>query len=243
MKMLNEPRQPGSPMSVSRHGHDGDLAVLTRTNHDMRSPLSVILGVFELLEDVESLSPGERRYVGLGMKAAEDLLGLADALRLYSALQRNLVSLQPIPLDLLAAARDHLEPACGTKGFRTVTSRAGNMPVMADEGYLKLALASLTRHLTAHLLDAVPPKSDLTLGQSPDHPHHVTLHLRAGGNHGTAVKPSEEGPREEPDAEYDEVGTLNALRLIEMMGGRVTMSRRQETLLTITLPAAERADA
>jgi signal transduction histidine kinase len=55
MKPDGKTRRTGTPSGAGRHARGPHLAALTRINHDLRSPLSVILGVLELLEASTSL--------------------------------------------------------------------------------------------------------------------------------------------------------------------------------------------
>jgi len=242
MKTLNTPPQTGMPASAHRPPRQQDLAVLTRANHDIRSPLSVILGVFELLEDAGSLSDGERRYLRLGMKAADELLALADGLRLYSALERSLVTLDATPVDLGAMAREQLEPALGARGFSIEPAAAAGAGVRAlgDAGYLKVALTGLAGHLAANLPDQQEPfRPAMTVLERLDEQGRVALQVAP---HGAAVIDEAEAaiPTASESLQHDELAVLNGVRLIELMGGSVSITPRGPSLV-ITLPAAERA--
>ncbi len=229
-------------MSAVRHGHPEELAVLTRANHDMRSPLSVIMGVFELLEDTERLSESERRYLALGTKAAEELLRLADALRLYSAVGRNLMTLEALPVDLTATARDRLRAAVAEKPFTVSTADAEPAPLaIADPAYLDVAFAGLARHLTAHLPDPDPGTRQLIgLHTWVDDQNRVTVRV-ALENGGTV--PDRAAPATEPAMSgQDDLDVINGIRLIELMGGAVVLGTAP-LLMSVTLPASAQSTA
>lgn len=226
------------PVSAERHSSQQELAVLTRANHDMRSPLSVILGVFELLEDAASLTDSERRYLQLGMQAAGELLNLADGLRLYSAMERNLVTLDATPVNLWEMASEQLTLALGARGVDVPMAkpiRAG-VPALGDEGYLKIALANLARHLVSNVrkTDGLQPIA-IAVVECIDDEGRVALEV-APEDRDTSADTADAAEPDESD--QDELAVVNGVRLIELMGGSVSLASR-EPCLSITLPAAE----
>lgn len=222
------------PMSAAQHGSRQDLAVLTRANHDMRSPLSVILGVFELLEDSAGLTGNERRYVHLGARAAEDLLSLADSMRLYSAMERNLVTLDSSPVNAAALLVELSESILGRKDIDVRPQPAdGFVRALADFGYLKVALTHLLDHLAAHLPDDSMEGAVFEVCQRTDDDGRVTLQLMPGDDLPAVPAGKDAGD----PATSDELGVLNGIRLIEMMGGAAALDTRTGEL-TVTLPAA-----
>jgi signal transduction histidine kinase len=227
-------------VSADRHGSLQELAVLSRVNHDMRSPLSVILGVFELLDDdASSLRDNERRYLKLGMKAADELLNLADALRLYSAMQRDQVTLDSTTVDLGALAREQLQAALGPKGvsIEAAVGPASEVRALGDEGYLRVALSNLARYLATHLQEPdQPARAEIAVRQGIDERGSVALHVAPKGCEVSYDIGASEA------AEHDDLAVLNSLRLIELMGGSARVEPSGPVLL-ITLPAAEPASA
>ena len=237
MTTRHDPQQPETSKSADRHT-DQNLAVLTRANHDMRSPLSVVLGVFELLDGTSNLSDSERRYLQLGIRAAEELLALADGLRLYSAMERQLLNLEATRVNLAELARARLERAFGADGVSVQpasTPAPADARVLADEGYLDVAL----EHLIGHLADRLPESdhsapSVISLQHCLDDEDRVMLqmalvecrqplgHLNCTPSEGLAV---------------DDVNVLNAVRLIETMGGVAEVPADQPRI-SIALPAA-----
>lgn len=240
MPTLNRPQQARAPLSADRHHDKQDLAVLTRVNHDMRSPLSVILGVFELMEDSSRLSDSERRYLKLGTKAADELLTLADAMRLYSAMERNLVTVDAIPVELGALVTGQIESTLEAKGVSigVAPSVDAGAPALGDPGYLSLALSSLVRHLTAHLPEVGRGSHPaLEICQELDEQGRTRVRISSLSSSAAAATPSESTPAEE-----DDLGVLNAVRLIEMMGGSVLLGAGNASL-EISLPTARTSAA
>jgi signal transduction histidine kinase len=214
-----------------------DLAILNRMNHDMRSPLSVILGVFDLLEDTASLSVSERRYMALGVSAAEELRDIADAIRLHTALEHDVLRLDTINLDLLNVTREPLRELLAAKdvGVENASSPDKAAMVCADEHYLQLAVAGLARYFAANL-----PESDhrttlfLAVHHSSDN---VTLVL--DGNGDAPDRLTAESTRLHPA--HVALSALNGIRLVASMDGRAIVEPARR-LLQITLPAAASVD-
>ncbi|MAT85254.1 MAG: hypothetical protein CMQ43_06610 [Gammaproteobacteria bacterium] len=211
----DEPTAGRPPARAPRHEGSRDLAMLTRANHEMRSPLSVILGVFELLENSPGLAPAEAPFVELGHDAALDLLAQADALRLYSALQRDLITLEPEPVEVAPLARDHLEAACAGLDVDIDPSTGDNVRAHCDSGYLGVVLTALCRQLS------------LGLPSRAARPHLVVEAHRDGDR--AAVVEVRRADAEAPAAQAAEpAGDLavtldNAYRLVALMGGSILL--------------------
>lgn len=234
--MLSKHHSPGGPMGAARHAApDTELAVLSRTNHDMRSPLSVILGVFELLEESTSLDAGERRYLTLGNEAAESLLQLAEALRLHTSLERGQVALTAAPLDLPALTRQALDVAFAAKGaaitLRPVAT-AESSQALGDVDHLRPALTALARHMLSQAGESAALRLNLHVLHSGDQV--VVQVLPAAGS--PSALPAEPPPEDMQPGSTD-LQTINAVRLIDLMGGNVNVDPAGGRL-TISLPAA-----
>ena len=233
---LDRRKTARAPVSAGRHAPTEDLAVLTRANHDMRSPLSVMLGVLELLEDSASLNDGERRYLKFGRDAATDLLSQADALRLYSALRRELVTPEAGATDLHGLAREQLTRALAGRDV-TLDCRDGEHPAAAcDAGYLDVALAALCRHIASHL--PVPDDGvELVLRVDTFLGRQGTTVLQIHGLDHAEGHPADVVRTTMPNPGEQSVAVVNALRLIELMGGSVALDV-ELAYLRLSLPHA-----
>jgi len=235
MKTLHRGEAPRAPVSAGRHPADEDLAVLTRANHDMRSPLSVLLGVLELLEDSPGLNDGERRYLKFGRDAASDLLGQADALRLYSALRRELVAPDAGSADLHGLAREQLTRALAGRDV-TLDCSDGEHPAAAcDAGYLGVALAALCKHVTAHL-PAPESGDDLVLRVDTILDRHGAAVLQIHGLDHPEGHPADVVHATTPRPGEQSVAVVNAVQLVELMGGSVAMDV-ELAYLRVALPS------
>jgi CheY-like chemotaxis protein len=105
---------------------------LASLNHEIRTPLSGILGMTDLLLET-LLTEDQREYVGATRVCAENLLEILNVTLEYSALSANHVLLEETEFSL----RDTLEGVLGefatkaeAKGLRLVRSLDGNLPEM-----------------------------------------------------------------------------------------------------------------
>ncbi len=95
---------------------------LSRTSHELRTPMSAILGFGQLLElDEDQLAPGHREALSQIMKAGRHLLSLINDLLDISSIEAGgaEVSIQPIDLgELLQEVHTLAGPIVATAGLR-----------------------------------------------------------------------------------------------------------------------------
>ena len=113
---------------------------LASLNHEIRTPLSGILGMTDLLLET-LLTEDQREYVGAARLCAENLLEILNVTLEYSALSANHVLLEETEFSL----RDALEGVLGefaikaeAKGLRLVRALEGNLPEMVVGDPLRL---------------------------------------------------------------------------------------------------------
>jgi hypothetical protein len=144
---------------------------------------------------------------------------------------RNLVSLEADSVDIRALARERLLPAFESRHV-VIEEVAGDAArVLADPGYLGVALAALARHLAAHM-------------HQPDHGAPLRLALDVSGQGAGTILLSlqchdapEPAPAETPEPGQTDLAVVNAVALVTAMRGRVRMNPEQPYLL-LDLPAA-----
>jgi CheY-like chemotaxis protein/anti-sigma regulatory factor (Ser/Thr protein kinase) len=123
---------------------------LASLNHEIRTPLSGILGMTDLLLET-ALSDDQRDYVGAARVCAESLLEILNVTLEYSALSANNVLLEQTEFSL----RDTLEGVLGefaakaeAKGLRLVRALDRNLPEMVVGDPLRLR--QILWHLVAN---------------------------------------------------------------------------------------------
>jgi len=113
---------------------------LASLNHEIRTPLSGILGMTDLLLET-LLTEDQREYVGATRLCAENLLEILNVTLEYSALSANHILLEETEFSL----RDTLEGVLGefatkaeAKGLHLIQSLDGNLPEMVVGDPLRL---------------------------------------------------------------------------------------------------------
>src|SRR6202040_1967690 len=113
---------------------------LTSLNHEIRTPLSGILGMTDLLLET-SLSDEQKEYVGATRLCAENLLEILNVTLEYSALSANHILLEETEFSL----RDTLEGVLGefatkaeAKGLSLIRALDRNLPEMVVGDPLRL---------------------------------------------------------------------------------------------------------
>lgn len=91
--------------------HDRRMRLLGEVGHELRSPLSSIFGIAELLNKVE-LGHMSEKYGGtfdLLLRAAESMKSLVDDLTDYTAIENGCLRLQRNPFSVRDIARERIE--------------------------------------------------------------------------------------------------------------------------------------
>lgn len=171
--------------------------VIGVVGHDLRSPLTSVLGYVQLL-NTHPLTEEQRRYVEVIERNGRRLLRLVDELLLGAEFTLGQLAVHPADLDLARVARE-----CGTE-FDRVAHAAGvtltvvapdPVPVSGDHALLTQAMGSLLGRAIA-----------LT-------PRGGTVTLTAGTRDGAAVaEVADTGPGLEPDDLARLVARLDRVR-------------------------------
>jgi len=121
---------------------------LASLNHEVRTPLSGILGMTDLLLET-TLDEEQKEYVEAARLCAENLLELLNATLEYSALSEGSFVLDDSEFalrELLETTASEFEAKAHAKGLRLVRDISPDMPVMAAGDGLRL------RQIIAHLM-------------------------------------------------------------------------------------------
>ena len=122
---------------------------LASLNHEIRTPLSGILGMTDLLLETE-LDEEQKDYVGSARVCAENLLALLNATLEYSDLSAGKLAAEEAEFDLretLSSAVSQYAQKASAKGLELACSFSPDLPAVAVGDALRL------RQLLSHLLD------------------------------------------------------------------------------------------
>lgn len=194
-------------------------ATLARMGHDVRTPLSGILGMAEILGDT-TLSPNQRECVGGIRHAGENLLAIINDMLEHSQLSEHPLELEREPLDaneLVMNAIDLFRERAEEKQVELIMHVHTNVPTLmeGDPGRLRQVLTNL---LGALIRPALPGELIVDVSLEPTG--------RAGlvrfEFSGSALRPGGLRRLREQDHHRDS-GSLSltiAEQLIQAMGGR-----------------------
>jgi PAS domain S-box-containing protein len=117
-------------------------------SHDLRSPLTILLGLSELIDDNVTRYPPDRLklYTAELRETAEKLYALLENLLTWSRVQRNALDYMPHELDLhdlISEAFELFAPAANQKGITLRDVTAPGMTVYADYAMLYTVLRNL----------------------------------------------------------------------------------------------------
>jgi len=123
-------------------------------SHDIRTPLSMILGYASELEESEDTLPEQRRKAGIIRKQGENLRSLVQDLNLVSMLEYEMQPLQRKPLKLAALARQ-IASDCLNNGLDECFALSLDIQdessiVHADEKLLIRAITNLVQNSIRH---------------------------------------------------------------------------------------------
>ncbi|MCK0153326.1 response regulator [Alcanivorax sp. S6407] len=127
---------------------------LARIGHDIRTPLSGILGMSEILADTP-LTPNQRECVGAIQNAGDNLLRIINDVLEHSQLSNDYSDVNQASLDvhdLLMEAIDLFKERAEEKQIELITHVHTNVPprVLGDAGRLRQVLTNLTGALIRH---------------------------------------------------------------------------------------------
>ncbi len=152
--------------SYAQKKHEQDVKQeITNISHDLRTPLTSILGYLELMED-ETLTQEQSEYLDIVRKRSKHLNTLITQLYEYTRLTNHELKLHMEALDLRLLLQEHLlsfYQEFETKGIRLSPS-LGDHPVMVRAD--KNALSRILHNLTFNILKYGSSKAEISLTET-----------------------------------------------------------------------------
>jgi signal transduction histidine kinase len=115
-------------------------------SHDLRTPLTSIMGYLELAMDEPDVGDDARGYLDVVQRNSERLLRLVNDLLFVARLEAGELDLHPAPLDLGAIVRqsvDEARPRAAAKGIELGCELQSVPPLPADKGRIFQLLDNL----------------------------------------------------------------------------------------------------
>jgi signal transduction histidine kinase len=131
-------------------------------SHDLRTPLTSIMGYLELTLGDEDLTDDQRRYLEIVDRNADRLLRLVNDLLFVARLEAGQLELHPSDLDLAAIVRQSVseaEPRAAAKGIALSCSADRVPAVHADKG----RIFQLLDNLVSNAIKFTPEGGDIAV--------------------------------------------------------------------------------
>lgn len=215
-------------------------AFLAEAAHELRTPLSIISGQLEAIED--GLYPADAEHLAPIRTQLRQLEQLIDDMRTVALAEAGALSLKVRPTDL-GPPIDHavaaFQPEATAAGVTLAADYPPDLPrVLADGQRLGQILSNLLSNAIRH----TPNGGHVTVSAVARDPKAITVSVRDDGQ---GIEP-ELLPRvfdrfaKEPGSGGSGLGLAICRDLVEAMGGHISVdsAQGQGTVVSFTLPAA-----
>jgi signal transduction histidine kinase len=135
-------------------------------SHDLRTPLTSIMGYLELILGDDNLTEEQRGFLSVADRNADRLLRLVNDLLFVARFEAGQLDLHPTELDLAAVVRQSVEEAKprATAGGIQLTCDAGAVSaVQADKG----RMFQLVENLVSNAIKFTPAGGDVRVSVTP----------------------------------------------------------------------------
>jgi CheY-like chemotaxis protein/two-component sensor histidine kinase len=220
---------------------------LSRTSHELKTPLNSILGFAQLLE-LDETEPERAKQVGHILKGGRHLLGLIDDLLSLSRVERDELPISPEPVNvhlLLEEVIALVEPLAASNRVTIRAEREGEQQqyVTADQQRLKQVLLNLL----SNALKYNRPGGQVRIGCQLAGSEQVRVDVFNTGEGLTLAEqqkifiPFERLAHKTAGVEGTGLGLSLSRRLAELMGGELAVSSEVGvgTTFSLVLPRAD----
>ncbi len=202
--------------------------LLARLSHEMRTPLSAILGFAQLMESCSPSPTGpQKRSIDLILQAGWHLDKLLDMTRDFALLQAGLLSLSLGPVALATAM---LECKAALELQEKIRGVSVTFPPIEEPCFV-LADQMRLQQVLSHFLTAAIENSEedgtVVVECDTRSPEHIRIRIDGGGAGSSAGRWNWTGQAREPLADEASatrgmgIGLLLATRIVELMGGAI----------------------
>ncbi len=212
--------------------------------HDLKTPLTSVIGYLTLLRDEPQLSPEMRaRYTGIALEKAQRLEDLTNEFFEITRFNLSHIELEKSPVDIALMLRQvvsEFEPALVQKGLSCKVELPQTMPYICDADKMARVFDNLLRNAMLYSFE----NTVITIrGQAG--PQGITLWLE---NAGRTIPPEKLARLFEQFFRLDAargtntggagLGLAIAKQLVELHGGAISAASADNSItFTVTLPA------
>jgi signal transduction histidine kinase len=160
-------------------------ALIANVSHDLKTPLTSILGFAQALHDGSADSPQETYELsGIIYEEAERILAIVEDLLYLSQLEAGEVALQRMPVrleDVVARCLRRLEPVARDRGIRLSSDLDAGVWVLGDAGKLERIVDNLLDNAGKY----TPGSGEIAISveRSIDEPQQALLRVRNSGSY------------------------------------------------------------
>ncbi len=224
---------------------------LAAASHDLRTPLTAIVGYLDLLVAAEDLPAAHREYAALSRRAADKLRVLVDMLLDLSRLEHGQLALTRRPFDLREVLEQQVElvtPSALNKGIELVirADPPAGWHLVGDADRIGQILSNLIGNAVKFT-----PSGSVCVHLERSAEDWVTLHVLDSG---PGIEEAEQdrifeqfvqGRRVEQHHGGTGLGLKICLDLVRLMGGAIDVANRPEggACFTVSLPLPRPASA
>ncbi len=211
--------------------------------HDLKTPLTSVIGYLSLLRDEPQISPETRaKYVGIALDKALRLEELINEFFDITRFSLTTMTLVPEPTDLtrmLEQIAFEFQPLLQEKELTLTSTLAPNVKILCDRDKLERVFDNLLKNAVNYSYR----KSEIHLSmESQNDTAIIRVH-----NHGAAIAPEKLEHIFEQFFRMDSsrsaatggagLGLAIAQEIVQLHGGNITAESEQESILfTVTLP-------
>jgi len=219
------------------------------TRHDLKTPLSGMIAVPELLRQTGGLSPIQLNLVQLLEDSAATMLNMINLSMDIYKMEKNTYKLNPSLVDILMLIRRIDVELSRTFSFKDVSieTNINGANITNDSSFViwgeELLCYSMLSNLIKNALEASPESGKVTISMESEEDYYIEIH-----NMGEVSKEI----REEFFEKYTTcgksrgtgLGTYSAKLITETHNGHLSMktSKHEGTTITIILPKPEECD-
>lgn len=216
--------------------NEAKRAFVSRMSHEMRTPLTSILGLADLLSGTR-LAPDQRHMAGLVRESSLHLKSLVDDILDFSKIEAGKMAVERLPLDvrvLVWTVAGIVSPQARAKGLKLELRLAPDVParIVSDEVRLRQILLNLASNAVKFTNTG---SITLEVGVAGRTSSEISLHF-AVHDTGIGIPAEKLGHIFDSFSQADEgvtrrfggtgLGTTIARQLVELLGGRIDVQSK-----------------